>query len=112
MYCRDASGVVQPKVFLPFEQARMFVRSLELGSHADWVAWCKSGARPGNIPSGPADAYRRTGWVSYPDWMGYTVRTPEWRYTAWYGEGFDFWNTSEIRYGIVSRMEFSLNIDS
>ena len=62
-------GVKQP--WLPFVDARDFVRTLKLKSQADWEAYCKSGKRPVNIPSTPRRTYGGDkGFVSFPDWMG------------------------------------------
>jgi hypothetical protein len=46
------------------------VRRLKLGSAEKWVAWCKAGERPSNIPSSPYQTYRDDGWISWPDWLG------------------------------------------
>jgi len=56
--------------FLPFEEARSFVRSLNLKSAAEWKAWYKSDARPLSIPSNPSRVYQNTGWISLSDWLG------------------------------------------
>jgi hypothetical protein len=58
---------------LSFEKARVFVRSLKLGSVKDWNVYMKSGKRPDNIPSRPDLIYRDAGYVSLPDWLGYGV---------------------------------------
>ena len=57
--------------FLPFEEARAFVRSLEFKSQKEWQAWSKSGKRPRNIPSAPNKIYKEKRWVDWPDWLGY-----------------------------------------
>jgi hypothetical protein len=59
---------------LPFAAAKAFVRKLELKGETEWQAWCKSGKRPFNIPSSPHKTYRDDGWISMPDWLGYTGR--------------------------------------
>ena len=56
--------------FLPFEEALVFVRSLRLKNQAEWFAWCKSGARPANIPSNPQKVYQHSGWRGYGHWLG------------------------------------------
>eukprot|EP00947_MAST-08B_sp_MAST-8B-sp1_P000857 g857.t1 len=56
---------------LSFVQAHDFVLRLRLTSKKEWKEWSKSGQRPCNVPSHPRRAYKRKGWVSYPDWMGY-----------------------------------------
>merc|ERR1711974_370363 len=62
-------GALPRNDFLPFDEAREYVRSLQLQSFKDWQAWSKSGKRPDNIPSAPDHTYRGKGWVSWPDWM-------------------------------------------
>ena len=57
---------------LPFAAARMIVRKLKLRSNKEWFVWSKSGKRPSNIPAGPHDTYSDDGWISWPDWLGYT----------------------------------------
>jgi hypothetical protein len=60
----------QYRVYLPFDEARAFVRAMKLKTATDWRIYSKSGQRPPEIPSGPHDVYRRAGWVDYPDWLG------------------------------------------
>jgi hypothetical protein len=59
----------EKKKMLPFEEARRFVRSLGLRSNAEWREYCRSGARPENVPSGPEQTYPEK-WISWPDWLG------------------------------------------
>ena len=53
------------------------VRKFKLKSHREWRAWSKSGKRPTNIPSLPSKTYRDDGWISWPDWLGYTSKKRE-----------------------------------
>ena len=55
--------------FLPFEEARLFARSLKLNGIADWTKWCKSGNKPDDIPSAPNFVYKDS-WVSWGDFLG------------------------------------------
>ena len=57
---------------LPFVVARAIVRKLKLGGQKEWEAWSSSDQRPSNIPSNPHQVYRDDGWISLPDWLGYT----------------------------------------
>jgi superfamily II DNA or RNA helicase len=59
------------KKFRPFEEARTFVRTLELKSFNEWRTWASSGARPSDIPNAPETIYKGKGWIGHPDWMGY-----------------------------------------
>jgi hypothetical protein len=56
--------------FLPFKKALVYARSLKLEGKEDWKAWCKSGARPNNVPSNPQQTYTHDGWQGYGHWLG------------------------------------------
>jgi hypothetical protein len=56
--------------FLPFYNAREYVRELKLNSYADWCDYYKSGKKPKNIPSSPARTYKDQGWNGFGDWLG------------------------------------------
>jgi hypothetical protein len=60
---------VSKKKFLPFSDAKIFVKNLNLQNASDWREYCKSGLRPQNIPSNPNDFYRLSGWKGWPDWL-------------------------------------------
>ena len=53
-----------------FKDARAYVRGLDLKSVAGWSDYCKSGKKPADIPSGPAQVYAGKGWAGYGDWLG------------------------------------------
>ena len=54
-----------------FEDARDFVRSLELKSQEEWYEWRKSDQKPHDIPSCPEEVYKEEGWLSWGDFLGY-----------------------------------------
>jgi Phage-integrase repeat unit len=56
--------------YIPFEEARRFVRSLGLTSYKEWMGWRKSGDKPDDIPSNPNLVYKDVGWLGYGDWLG------------------------------------------
>ena len=56
--------------FLPFKTALLCARSLKLKSNEEWLAWCKSGIRPANIPATPERVYKNDGWQGYGHWLG------------------------------------------
>jgi superfamily II DNA or RNA helicase len=58
------------KNYLPFEEARVFIRNLVLKNTNDWRKYCESGEKPDNIPYSPNTVYKSTGWVSMGDWLG------------------------------------------
>ena len=58
------------KKFLPFEDARKFVHSLNLKSQNEWEKYRKSTNKPHNIPTNPNNTYKNKGWLSMGDWLG------------------------------------------
>ena len=62
----------QDREYLPFEEAREFVRNLKLKTSVEWQAYSRS-ERPINIPSLPSNSYKNEGWVSMGDWLGYNI---------------------------------------
>jgi hypothetical protein len=58
------------RTYLPFEEARAFVRILRLKNQIEWQDWCRSGDRPDNIPANPSKTYKEQGWLSWGDWLG------------------------------------------
>jgi hypothetical protein len=55
--------------FLPFKQARLYVRDLKLNGVSAWNQWKSEGKRPHFIPSAPNKTYRNKGWQDYNDWL-------------------------------------------
>ena len=58
------------KKWRPFEEARKFVRSLDLKKENEWRVYCKSGKKPADIPATPGRVYENKGWTSMGDWLG------------------------------------------
>jgi superfamily II DNA or RNA helicase len=56
--------------WMPFEEAREFVRGLNLTNDFEWRNYVKSGIKPNNIPNTPNEVYDREGWISLGDWLG------------------------------------------
>ncbi|MBT4327854.1 MAG: hypothetical protein HOD60_13270, partial [Candidatus Nitrosopelagicus sp.] len=56
------------QIYLPYDQARDFVRKLNLKGQKEWMAYAKSSLRPKNIPSAPYQYYLE--WTGYADWLG------------------------------------------
>ena len=56
--------------FMPFEEARAYMRPLNLSGHKEWVAWCRTGARPPGIPSAPYRTYASQGWRGLVHFLG------------------------------------------
>ena len=59
----------QKKNFLPFDEALRVARCLRLNSSTEWKAWCRSGARPANVPAAPDKAYVHDGWMGWTHWL-------------------------------------------
>lgn len=57
--------------FLPFIQARLYVRRLKFTRKRQWNEWIKSGKRPTFIPASPNSTYKKTGWTDWHDWLGF-----------------------------------------
>jgi len=64
----------QDREFLPFEEARNYVRSLGIKSAEEWAEWYKSGDKPDNIPTKPSRVYKNQGWIGFGDWLGQVNR--------------------------------------
>jgi hypothetical protein len=58
------------KSWRPFEEARQFARSLGLKKREAWVAYCKSGQKPDDIPADASGVYKGEGWTSWGDFLG------------------------------------------
>ena len=54
--------------YLPFNEAREFVRNLGLKNRAEWRLWTLSKCRPSDIPYCPSRVYRDQ-WESFADWL-------------------------------------------
>jgi hypothetical protein len=57
--------------YMSIEESKEYMSSFNLKSKNDWVIFCKNGQRPKNIPSNPYQFYKRNGWISYGDWLGF-----------------------------------------
>ena len=62
--------------FLGFEDARAFVRTLNLKSYKQWRSYVKGqcpekGNFPKNIPKMPDSFYKDEGWIGYADFLGF-----------------------------------------
>ena len=60
----------QARIYLDFNEARNFIRKLNLKSGSEWRGYCKSGNLPHNIPKSPNLLYTNDGWFSMGDWLG------------------------------------------
>tara|TARA_B100000446_G_scaffold602_1_gene648 strand:+ start:307 stop:522 length:216 start_codon:yes stop_codon:yes gene_type:complete len=57
-----------------FDEAREFIRSLNLKNSTEWIEYCNSGKdgipKPDDIPAWPIYVYRKNGWKGWKDWVG------------------------------------------
>ena len=65
------TGVVASfnREYSSFEQARKFVHSLGIKNQSEWWKYCKSEKKPKDIPSNPAEVYKKD-WKNWGDWLG------------------------------------------
>jgi superfamily II DNA or RNA helicase len=64
---------IQDNKYLPFEEARTFIRNLKLKNIQEWKAYCDGLTKakiPNNIPKNPKEVYKYTGWWGLNDWLG------------------------------------------
>jgi superfamily II DNA or RNA helicase len=57
-------------VYRSFEEAKNYVRTLQLNNRTEWSKYCKSGEKPEDIPSHPNHHYKYLGWLSWANWLG------------------------------------------
>jgi hypothetical protein len=72
------TGAIAPqnKIYLPFEEARDWIRKEYLPNCHAWEKYCKSGNKPNNIPSAPDQVYKNE-WRGWHDWLGNRRRISE-----------------------------------
>ena len=66
----NQSNQAKKAQFLPFGEALRVARQLRLVSVEEWRLWCRSGARPANLPATPEQAYVHDGWTGWVHWLG------------------------------------------
>ncbi len=60
----------QNRVYLPYEEARAFVHSLQIKGETQWRNWLKDDNKPEDIPAQPSHVYKDKGWTGWGDWLG------------------------------------------
>jgi len=63
------------KIFLPFEEAREYVRKLKLKGVKEWNEFTKSDKFPDFLPTRPEKTYKDE-WKGTTEWLGYAGRIP------------------------------------
>lgn len=56
--------------WMPFEEARNYVRALKISSGQGWRDYLKLKILPNNIPNRPESVYANEGWIGIADWLG------------------------------------------
>jgi len=73
--CKWAGNIAtRLRNFLPYDEAKRHVTSLDISSQESWRIYSKSGKKPIEIPGDPERFYKNKGWLSWGDWLG-TKRT-------------------------------------
>ncbi|SRR5258708_7075190 len=55
--------------YIPFNDAREYVRSLTLKNQLQWIELTKSSNMPSNIPKTPQQVFKKD-WISWDNWLG------------------------------------------
>ena len=71
------AAAIELQKYASFKKARSHARILGLKSKAEWIAYCRSGKLPDNIPNNPDRIYAEVGWAGISDWLGTGRRASE-----------------------------------
>ena len=63
--------------WMPFNEARTFVKSLNLKSRQEWRSFSNTDSMPCDIPFHPDRTYAHQGWLSLGDWLGTDTIAPQ-----------------------------------
>ena len=63
--------------WMPFNEARAFVKTINLKNRAEWKSFCKTESMPYDIPNNPDRIYANKGWISLGDWLGTGTIAPQ-----------------------------------
>jgi len=72
--------------YLSFEEAKKCVSKLNLKGTKEWDMYCKLGRKPENIPTVPSYIYKDKGFISMPNFLGYSSNRGKNRNTLTYEE--------------------------
>lgn len=64
------TGKKRDELYLPFEEAKVYVSGISLKTLTDFMNWCKSGDKPDTIPMNADRTYKDSGWLSWADFLG------------------------------------------
>lgn len=70
---------IEQKEYLPFEEARDFVRKLNIPRQHEWGLYCNNKLegyepKPEYIPKRPQKIYKDNGWINYDNWLGIDLK--------------------------------------
>ena len=89
--------------YLPFNEARNFVRNLGFKSGKDYFEYCKTEKKPKELPRNPGTTYKNDGWIGMNDWLGTEVSKYnrkikiDYRYVADFAQKLNFKSVNEWR---------------
>ncbi len=66
----NLSGKALRETYMSFDEAKRFVKKLNLSTYSEWVNYCKSGKKPKNIPLTVNRLYKDNGWKGWEDFLG------------------------------------------
>ena len=64
--------------YLEFDKARSIVRKMNFKSSSEYIDAWRKGLIPENIPAKPRNVYKNKGFISMPDFLGYSTRFQKW----------------------------------
>jgi superfamily II DNA or RNA helicase len=84
---KDLTAQLQIKIWenlskfqwMPFEEAREFVRTLGLKRQEEYTEMWRNKLLPVNIPGNPRGVYKHNGFKSIPDFLGYDSLIQDWK---------------------------------
>ena len=83
--------------WMPFEEARDYVRGLGLKNVYAWLNYCKSNNILKDIPISPDSVYNKLGWVSWGDWLGSGNISPHKKIWKTFEEARDFVRAQKLK---------------
>jgi superfamily II DNA or RNA helicase len=60
-----------------YEEAKIYVQTLNLKSQTEWLDYAKSGLLPADIPKNPRKVFKDKGWISFGDFIGTGIIAPQ-----------------------------------
>lgn len=83
--------------WMPFEEAREFVRNQRLKSMAQWREFINSKLKPLDLTVVPDRVYKNSGWINWGDWLGTYTIAPQLKEFIDYNEASEFVKQNNIK---------------